>query len=576
MMAGMQTEHACELEERIFAHMGADGARTGCRAIFILGAPRTGSTLLYQLLIRTFELPYVSNLTNEHFATTPIVGLLVQSPLIRYEEIGFDSTFGKVAGLLQPSEGSAVLHHWFGGGHPSQLTSADFMSDRESHFVRTVTCARAALGKPLLIKNAWNCFRIASLARALPDAWFIWTRRDLADAAKSDLHARYATKGSAVQWNSATPANWRELCLRPYVEQVVENQFEFNRAIERDLRREAPERWAQTWYENVCADSETAVDDLRSAVMPLLECGAGRARRGWAHRRRVDWDIPLEDAAGIDAYIRHHAERFGPERGPETRRPRSTSRAQMRQPAPTDSAAPRLVDVHMLRRFMRRDVVAERLATATCAGDAVLASHRWLAESAPKRLIYHELYGDLLDGGGLRIVDVGGGLTALTRELARRHRYTLVDLMAHDDPSVVEAFRTTTTPFELVMADWYEFEAADTYDVVIANDLFPNVDQRLELFLERFIPRARAIRLSLTYHPEPRFYRTRRVDGQEIMTLLAWDGRQTQAALERYAARINAADLGAVFGGAGASVFPNGRQVCLLSVRGDARGGDRP
>ena len=54
--------------------------------------------------------------------------------------------------------------------------------------------------------------------------------------------------------------------------------------------------------------------------------------------------------------------------------------------------------------------------------------------------------------------------------------------------------------------DWLSFNATGQFDVIIANDVFPNVDQRLVLFIEKFLPATQEIRLSLTYYNELRFY----------------------------------------------------------------------
>ena len=126
--------------------------------------------------------------------------------------------------------------------------------------------------------------------------------------------------------------------------------------------------------------------------------------------------------------------------------------------------------------------------------------HRWLLDTPAKRYAADLLYGDLLARRGLRILDVGGGLTAITRELAARHELTVVDLLAHDDRDVASRFRQSCAPFSLAVADWYDTAFGTPFDVVIAADLFPNVDQRLSLFLERYAKSGAELRMSLTFY----------------------------------------------------------------------------
>ena len=266
--------------------------------LFVLGAPRTGSTILYQALCSRFELPYIANLTNEYFSQTPIIGLSIQKSLP--VDILFTSRYGKTEGAFQPSEGSAVMAHWFGGGHPSALVSNTILKGMTDHFLKTLLAAECLFGRPLIIKNAWNCFRIPFLAEALPDAQFIWIRRNIADAAKSDLAARYAIKGSPELWNSATPANVEELRRLPPAQQVVENQRAFNATIGEDLMSHAKGRWTQVWYDEFCQHSTKVLNDLAAA----LELPLHTSRSKVEVAATGVWRLSIAEETMIDAYIR--------------------------------------------------------------------------------------------------------------------------------------------------------------------------------------------------------------------------------------------------------------------------------
>lgn len=227
-----------------------------------------------------------------------------------------------------------------------------------------------------------------------------------------------------------------------------------------------------------------------------------------------------------------------------------------------------LVTESALRRYLVDDAIGVLMDVCSRSGDEKLICQKWLRDSAPKRLVFERLYGDLLhETEGRRVLDIGGGLTCFTRVLAERHDYRLVDVMAHDAAQVAERARTSADPLAVHVMDWYEFVPDVSHDVVVANDLFPNVDQRLELFLEKFLPVVREVRLSLTFYPQARFYMTRRVQGDEILYMLAWDGETTARVLQKYADRIVAPDLG-LLTTENTSVYLNGRQVCLVQLKG--------
>lgn len=222
--------------------------------------------------------------------------------------------------------------------------------------------------------------------------------------------------------------------------------------------------------------------------------------------------------------------------------------------------------------YLEQDRINEMLDQFGQVGDEELVCQQWLRQSSAKRLIYQKLYGDLLCiSGSQHVLDVGGGLTALTRVLADRHDYELVELLAHEtDHSMVGDMIAKAGRNFLHICDWHKLLDESTYDLVIANDLFPNVDQRLELFLESFLPRTRSIRLSLTYYDTPRYYFTRRINADEIFCMLAWNHSHLRHVLERFEQRIVGCGLNA-FESAGASLYNNGRQVCLLEMKGDLK-----
>lgn len=295
------------IEATLLSMPAEGGAMTG--PLFILGAPRTGSTFLYQTMAAAFDLPYVANLTNDAFATTPIVGLSIQAAWPLRGQLSAESRYGKTQGLFQPSEGSAVMRRWFGGAHPSELMSREVLPDQVGHMQATIRAASRLFGRPLLIKNAWNCFRIEALARILPSAAFIWIRRDIEASATSDLNARYAVHGDPLTWNSATPRNVEALRSLPYWEQVVENQVAFARAIEEGFSRLPRGKKATIWYEDLCAAPSQALDRLAEGLDGLSSAKAGRVLPV-CRAEEVYLALQPLDRVRIAAYIAAQAERL--------------------------------------------------------------------------------------------------------------------------------------------------------------------------------------------------------------------------------------------------------------------------
>ena len=167
------------------------------------------------------------------------------------------------------------------------------------------------------------------------------------------------------------------------------------------------------------------------------------------------------------------------------------------------------------------------------AAGVTAVSNNWHLQSAWKRALGSLVYGDLLaDGPRRRILEVGGGLSGITWQLGRAHDYTLVELATHEgrnDYQFVEG--EVGRPF-VTFGDWDQLPLPGPQDLVVANDLFPNVDQRLDAFLDKFLSVAGEMRLTLTYY-ENTVWQVRRITSGETLTVKPWGLREVARTLDR-------------------------------------------
>lgn len=201
--------------------------------------------------------------------------------------------------------------------------------------------------------------------------------------------------------------------------------------------------------------------------------------------------------------------------------------------------------------------------------------NKWLYEMDNKRMIYADVYGDLLKNKTSirpKVIDVGGGYTSLTHILASNCEYTLLDFLAHGgDDEVKECVNKRNMKW--INMDWNEAVTEKDYDIVIANDIFPHVDQRMEMFIDKFLPICKEIRLIITYYNNPKYYATKRIDDPEIMTFLSWDGEITGIKLKKYYDRLINTSLDQIdkMKNEFSSIYKNGRQVSYVRIKGDIR-----
>lgn len=163
--------------------------------IFLIGAPRTGSTLFFQLMVTQFRVAYISNAMA--LAPRLMVRLcqLSQRACSGFGDVR-SSRFGFVPGLWAPNEAGQIMRDWFDNAEGAMGVAE----------VRAmVTTITEAAGSPLLLKNQSNTLRLKRIKEVFPDARLLLLRRDLRWTAQSLLLARRNLLGDDRLWWSVAP-----------------------------------------------------------------------------------------------------------------------------------------------------------------------------------------------------------------------------------------------------------------------------------------------------------------------------------------------------------------------------------
>lgn len=222
----------------------------------------------------------------------------------------------------------------------------------------------------------------------------------------------------------------------------------------------------------------------------------------------------------------------------------------------------KLIDSCFVNEYAKTDWIAKAIKDSKDSHAQNYKSEQWLHGSAAKRAIFHECYGDLLSTSRKRVLDVGGGLSSFTGRFAGEHAYTLVDPLFHHDEDI-SILKARYPECEFLTTDWREINNSDRYDIVIANDVFPNVDQGIDQFIKTQMLHCAELRISITWHEKDRYYRSKRTDAEEVLTVVPWTGEQIAALLKKYERNIRDY-CPEIFTSVSQSAFPNGRSVAMV------------
>lgn len=239
--------------------------------IYIVGAPRSGTTLLSQLVSRYLDVGYIDNLI-ARFWLRPSVGIRLSQIVLgsnRRDSIAMTSRHGSTTGAAGPHEfgyfwrrwlnlDSATTHH-LDEGALAEL-DADGLRDQLRREIL------ATFGRPTVFKNVICGFQAEWLSRVHPRSIFVHISRDFEPTVASILQSRFDRYGSYDAWWSLKPSTFDDIRRLPDpVSQVAKQIEDCRREFDRELVRPGVMSMAVD-YEDMCRHPGMVLQRICDAV----------------------------------------------------------------------------------------------------------------------------------------------------------------------------------------------------------------------------------------------------------------------------------------------------------------------
>jgi hypothetical protein len=234
------------LPKRLFEHTSEVLGRYP--PVFIIGAPRSGTTLLYQLVVQNIHCIYINNL----MALFPcwMVGLSRFGH--RSPKPISESEFGYVPGLFSPNEAGPLFHLWF--DHPDNHEKV------RSLVARLSSCHQSFF----ISKNLFNVFRVNEILTIFPNAKFIICRRDPKFVAQSIYLARLSqSPDNPKNWFSVKPEGYLEYVNKPPLDQIIWQLEEIEKAIDHLSKQIDASNLLEINYEAMCEEPGYLLNSLK-------------------------------------------------------------------------------------------------------------------------------------------------------------------------------------------------------------------------------------------------------------------------------------------------------------------------
>lgn len=237
--------------------------------LFIVGCPRSGTTLLAQLLASSGLFAYVSNFV-ARFWLAPWLGASIGQALglARLSSpSNLQSTFGQTTGWTEPHEFGYFWDRWFEFGETAKLSEAQLAKIDRTKMKRTFAALQAAYDRPMFFKNQNKySLQIEFLAELFDNAYFVLLERYPLYQTQSVLLARAEFCGDINQWWTMRPKEYPILKeLSPY-EQIAGQTYYLSKDIWASLKRLSADRYLVLPYEDLCASPRDAVIQVAHLV----------------------------------------------------------------------------------------------------------------------------------------------------------------------------------------------------------------------------------------------------------------------------------------------------------------------
>ncbi len=237
---------------------------TSAPVILVVGAPRSGTTLVYQTLARYLDTTYFSNLTSL-FPDAPLAGTQMFRWLPQRQSADFQNFYGQTAGLNGPNDGFTIWNQWL--GEDRYVPRTELTAEEERAMAQFFKAWCATFGKPFLNKNNRNTGCLDLLTRVIPQSSFIVVRRNPLLVAQSIINARLKVQGDkSIGWGLHSQSSNTAADPLAYVDDVCDQVLQIEAELDEQLQHVPADRIVEITYEGFCEAPEESLRWIVSRI----------------------------------------------------------------------------------------------------------------------------------------------------------------------------------------------------------------------------------------------------------------------------------------------------------------------
>lgn len=237
--------------------------------VHVIGAPRSGTTLLTQLALSNIEIGYINNFIAT-FWNAPLYGIQLSKKLLGQNyQSDLKSDFGRTTSIQEP--------HEFGYFWKKQLNYSDHLQQTHntSHVIPWEQLKNilyqmcATYSKPILFKSFLYGFHIEKAVQKMPKTIFLYIERDLYQNAYSILKLRQKMFGDKTVWASMKPHQYSFLKDLDIYKQIVGQVLFLNLEYKQQLNQIPEANKLLINYSDLCGDTDNIIKQVHQKINNL-------------------------------------------------------------------------------------------------------------------------------------------------------------------------------------------------------------------------------------------------------------------------------------------------------------------
>lgn len=231
---------------------------------FIVGAPRSGTTLVSQWLANLGCFSYPTN-TLARFAYAPYFGALIQQMLFerRFDplkeliifdekELVYTSNLGKSFGFLALNEFQHFFRNYINNYFPKYIPDEDFEKINFQELLQGLASVEYVLEKPFITKAMMLQYNLFETSKKIPHSIFFYIKRDPVYVMQSIYQSRKKYFNDLTKWWSVMPKEYDILKEKSVYDQIAGQVYYTEQSIEKGLLKIPGKRKIIIQYEDFC------------------------------------------------------------------------------------------------------------------------------------------------------------------------------------------------------------------------------------------------------------------------------------------------------------------------------------